>query len=480
MKKRTMAELENAKGFVKGFEALLEVIALTVVYYIFWRKGYTGEEFPDYYFKGKYVLAGVYAVLTLLLYKNADGFAFGNLRKFALCMAQGLSMLMVNTITYFQLCLIANVMVSPVPMLMLTVVQVVMILFFVFFYTKLYYRIYAPHTMLMIYGSDEAVTLKFKMDSRKDKYRINKLINVDVGLEQVCREIQNYDCVVINDVPAEIRNDILKFCYRHKVRTYVVPKISDILMRGACPISVMDTPIVMVKGTGLSLVERFLKRTMDILVCLVAMIPAAPVMAIVALAIKLEDGGPVFYKQRRVTLNDQEFEVLKFRSMIVDAEKKTGAVLAAGNDNRITKIGHFIRATRLDEIPQILNILKGDMSLVGPRPERKVFIDEFCEKIPEFSFRTKVKAGLTGYAQIYGKYNTTPYDKLRLDLMYIENYSILLDIKLILLTIRIIFSKDSTEGIDVAKENEAKTRALLKKLREKESQAETMDDKISV
>ena len=147
--------------------------------------------------------------------------------------------------------------------------------------------------------------------------------------------------------------------------------------------------------------------------------------------------------------------------MITDAEKFSGVVLASEKDPRITKVGRFIRATRLDELPQVLNILKGDMSVVGPRPERQVFVDEFCKDMPEFVYRMKVKGGLTGFAQIYGKYNTSPYDKLRLDMMYIENYSLLLDIKLIILTVRIMFSKDSTEGIDVAKENEKLKDQLL-------------------
>jgi len=184
----------------------------------------------------------------------------------------------------------------------------------------------------------------------------------------------------------------------------------------------------------------------------------------VAIAIKLEDGGPVFFKQKRLTRYGREFDILKFRSMIVDAEKYAGAVLATDNDPRITKVGRVIRATRLDEIPQILNILKGDMSIVGPRPERKVIADEYCKDIPEFDYRLKVRGGLTGYAQIYGKYNTSAYDKLRLDLMYIENYSLLLDIKLIILTLRIIFSKESTEGIDKQQENQRKIEELLGKI----------------
>ena len=472
MKKKTMAELENVKGFVKGFEALLEVLALSVVYYIFWRQGYEEANFPSYYGYGKYVLAGVYAVLTVLLYKNSDGFAFGNLRRFGLCIAQWISLLMVNFITYFQLCLIANVMITPVPMLTLTAVQAVMIFLFVFLYNALYYRMYAPHSMLMIYGTDEAVTLKFKMDTRKDKYKIKKLICVDVGLERIFEEIRNYDCVLINDVPAEIRNDILKFCYEHKVRTYIVPKISDILIRGAYSITAMDTPIVMVKGTGLSLVDRFLKRTLDIVVCLVAMIVAAPFMLIAAIAIKLEDGGPVFFKQKRATIDGKEFEILKFRSMIVDAEKGGFSIPATGEDPRITKVGKIIRATRIDELPQILNILKGDMSIVGPRPERLEHVREYSKEIPEFAYRLKVKGGLTGYAQIYGKYNTSAYDKLRLDLMYIENYSILLDIKLIILTLRIMLSKDSTEGFEKVEELENMKKEILEQAAQEEKERE--------
>ena len=297
-----------------------------------------------------------------------------------------------------------------------------------------------------------------------DKYNIQKLISSDEGIDAILQEIPKHDAVILNDVPAEIRNDILKFCYRYRVRTYVAPKLTDVMLRGAKNITLFDTPLLLVKGTGLTPAQRVVKRAMDIILSFLALIVAAIPMLIVAAAIKLEDGGPVFYKQKRMTRNGREFEILKFRSMIVDAEKYAGAVLATDDDPRITKVGKFIRATRLDEIPQILNILKGDMSIVGPRPERKVIADEYCKDIPEFAYRLKVRGGLTGYAQIYGKYNTSAYEKLRLDLMYIENYSLLLDIKLIILTLRIIFSKDSTEGIDKAAENQKLAEELIQEL----------------
>ena len=220
------------------------------------------------------------------------------------------------------------------------------------------------------------------------------------------------------------------------------------MVRGAKSINLFDTPLLLIKGAGLTPTERLLKRVMDLVLCLIAMVPAAPIMLIVALAIKLEDGGPVFYKQARMSLDGKVFDILKFRSMIVDAEKDGRSIPATGHDPRITKVGRFTRATRIDELPQLLNIIKGDMSIVGPRPERVEHMVEYGKEVPEFDFRTKVKGGLTGYAQIYGKYNTSPYDKLRLDMLYIENYSLLLDVKLILMTLRIMLKKESTEGFE--------------------------------
>lgn len=461
MKQKNIARRESAKGLVRGIETFIEVGVLSVLYYAFWDFYYNTASVQLYEYKGKYVLMGVYAIILYAICNNMDGFRFGDLRKLDLGLAQYIGILVTNFLTYFQLCLIANKMITPVPMILLTIADIALSTVFILLYVFIYRHHYAPHQMIMVYGSDNALCLKIKMDSRRDKYRVTALISVDMGFERVCEEILKYDTVVLNDLPAQIRNDILKFCYEHRLRTYIAPKISDVIMRGAKDISLFDTPLFLVKGVGLTFFQRIVKRTTDIVLSLIAIIPAAPIMLIVALLIKLEDNGPVFYKQKRVTRDEKEFEILKFRSMIVDAEKYSGAQLATDNDPRITKIGRFIRATRIDELPQIINILKGDMSVVGPRPERMDFINEFCKELPEFKYRLKVKGGLTGYAQIYGKYNTNAYDKLRMDLLYIENYSFFLDIKLILTTIRIMFSKDSTEGIDKAKENAQKAQDLL-------------------
>lgn len=467
MKKLSRGAYEDTKGFLRVAETLLEVLILTVIYYFIWREGYHMASFA---YKGKYVLMGVYGVLLYVCFQNSECTMFGQLHRMDLIIGQIIALCLVNVITYLQLCLIGNAILDPKPILILLVIDIVVAILLIVLYTTLYHKIYAPHDMLLIYGNKRGVGLKIKMDSRKDKYNIRKLICVDEGLEAVLKEIPQHDAVILNDVPAQMRNDILKYCYRYRIRTYVAPKLTDVMIRGAKNITLFDTPLLLVKGTGLTPAQRVVKRTMDIVLSAIALVIAAPVMAVVAIAIKLEDGGPVFFRQKRMTRNGREFDILKFRSMIVDAEKYAGAVLATENDPRITKVGKFIRATRLDEIPQIINIFMGDMSIVGPRPERKVIAEEYYKEIPEFQYRLKVRGGLTGYAQIYGKYNTSAYDKLRLDLMYIENYSLLLDIKLIVLTLRIIFSKDSTEGVDVAQENQKKAEELLKELERKKEE----------
>ena len=469
-KKKTLSS--HTKGTVQSIETLLEVLLLSVLYFVFWWKTYDADladSFSDY---SRYMLVGVYAALVYLFIKNSDGFQFGQLRKADLAVAQWIALLLVNALTYFQLCLVYDKMLSPAPMLLLMLADVLLCFLYIHLMKFIYYILYPPYNMVMIYGSKTAAGMKLKMDSRRDKYQVNALISSEKGYEYIIEKLEQYDAAVLNDVPTQLRNDILKYCYQHRIRVYVVPKITDIILRNGFEITAFDTPLLMVSGQGLTFGQRFLKRAMDIILSAIALIPAAPIMLLVALAIKIEDGGPVLYKQERVTMNDKPFYVTKFRSMIVDAEKYTGAVLAADNDPRITKVGKFIRATRLDELPQLLNILKGDMSVVGPRPERMSFIQEFCKEIPEFAYRTKVKAGLTGYAQIYGKYNTCPYDKLRMDLMYIEHYSLQMDVKLILMTVRIIFSKESTEGIDVAEENQKKVDAMLDRLQDEEVCAE--------
>ena len=208
-----------------------------------------------------------------------------------------------------------------------------------------------------------------------------------------------------------------------------------------------DTPVIIKKGIHLTKFQKFIKRGFDIVFAAAASVVTLPIILVCAAAIKLDSKGPVFYKQERYTIHKKVFNVYKLRTMFNDAEKH-GAQLATENDPRITRVGRVLRALRLDELPQIYNIMRGSMSVVGPRPERPVFADEYSKAIASYDMRYCLKAGLTGYAQVYGKYNTTPYDKLKLDLFYIENYSFLLDIKLIFMTVKIFFQKEVSEGVD--------------------------------
>ena len=266
-------------------------------------------------------------------------------------------------------------------------------------------------------------------------------------MERLFKEIDKYDAVIIDDIPSHERNRLIKECYNRSIRTYSAPKISDILIRSSGEMNLFDSPLLLSKNDGLQIEQKIVKRLLDIAISATGLLISSPLFLLIAISIKCTDRGPVFYKQKRLTQGGKEFKIYKFRTMIQDAEKGGKAVLARDEDDRILPVGKILRRLRLDELPQLWNILKGDMSMVGPRPERPELMAEIVEEIPEFVYRLKVKAGLTGYAQVYGKYNTTAYDKLKLDLTYIRNYSIFLDLKLILMTPKVMFLKESTEGV---------------------------------
>lgn len=307
----------------------------------------------------------------------------------------------------------------------------------------LYRKIFPPFRVLEIYGDNEN-ELSRKFDAVKYKYHIVDRLHYNA--DQLNSKIGFYDAVLINEVPTFERNQILEYCFNQNKRVYFVPKIADIMVKSSDELNLLDSPLYLCRNGGMTRTEAFVKRVFDIVFCILALIVFSPVFLITALAIKLNDGGPVFYRQERCTINGSRFMIIKFRSMIVDAEKDGRSHPAGEDDDRITKVGRIIRATRIDELPQLFNIIKGEMSIVGPRPERVEHVLKYTEDIPEFSLRNKVKGGLTGYAQVYGKYNTAAADKLKLDLVYIMNYSLLLDLQIMLETIKILFQKDSTEG----------------------------------
>lgn len=264
------------------------------------------------------------------------------------------------------------------------------------------------------------------------------------------KEADRYDIdiiVICSDVPLTMRSAIVKYCVNKEIQPFIIPGAYEIFCNGATLQRIDDVPVFSPRSLRLSVEHRFIKRAMDLILAGFAAICALPFAIPVAIAIKLEDHGPIFYSQVRVGRFGKEYKVYKFRSMRVDAEKYSGPQLASEDDPRITKVGKFIRATRLDELPQILNVLNGDMSLVGPRPERPFFVKQFIQKTPEYAYRHNVKPGITGLAQVFAKYNTTPYDKLVYDLMYIENFSIIQDLVIMVQTVKILFTKSATEGV---------------------------------
>lgn len=443
-----MKKYEQYKRLIMFMLGLLMVVVLGLAYGYVWHTHYLYLVVYPFLGKGNLLVIAIYMILLAFFLQVYSGFKFGYLKFGDILLSQILSIIITNFITYLQISLIGRALLNITPMLVLTVADIFIAAIWSYIASLIYHKMYPPHNTLMIYGSKMADSLERKMRKRSDKYQIKDVVDVNVGLNRLEKMMEDYDAVLICDVKTEMRNKILKFCFDKSIRTYITPKISDIIVRRADDIHLFDTPLLLCRNTGLSFEQRVVKRIMDLVISVVILVVTSPLLLLTAIAIKVCDGGPVFFKQKRCTINGKVFEILKFRSMIVDAEKPGMVIPAKDRDPRITPVGRIIRATRIDELPQLINVLKGEMSIVGPRPERIEHVAKYSEEIPEFSYRLKVKGGLTGYAQVMGKYNTTAYDKLKLDLMYIENYSIALDIKLLLMTIKIVFSKESTEGFE--------------------------------
>ncbi|MCI9360194.1 MAG: sugar transferase [Hungatella sp.] len=442
-----MKSYEQYKRLIRFFTSVVILLVEVGIYWITWNSYFSEAAGTPFFRRGDWLMAAVYGLLLLFFSKMYGGLKIGYLERGNVLYSQILSVILVNMFTYLQIALLAKRFLNPIPFLLMFLAQAIAIGIWTFLANQLFEKLFPPRQMLLVYGDRPSLALMDKMNCRKDRYQIKEMVHIGKGLEAIEQMIPKYDAVVICDVPSSIRNPILKYCYGERKRVYMTPKISDILVRSAEDINLFDTPLIMSRNGKITIEQALFKRAMDIGFAGAACILTLPLMAATALAIKLQDGGPAVYKQKRLTIEGRKFYVYKFRSMRVDAEKDGVARLACDGDSRVTPVGQFIRKVRLDELPQLFNILKGDMSIVGPRPERPEIARQYEAEIPEFRYRLRVKAGLTGYAQIFGKYNTTPYDKLKLDLHYIQNYSLMLDVKLIIQTVKILFMRESTEGI---------------------------------
>ena len=444
---------ESRKRVTVLLLSLLGLCMQTAVYAYFWLEVY----YPylallgkvNFYLKAHWLMIGLYFILLFFFENTYGGLKIGYLKPSEVYFSQFFSLLAVNVISYVQISLLRNWIAPAAPILAAMVIQLVISGIWTYLCHRIYRRVFPPRELLLVYGERSIEDILNKFATRKDKYKIAKCMNISEGIDAIQEEITgNHDAIVLWDIPTQERNKLLKFCYGRSIRVYMMPKITDVLIQGSDQLHLFDTPIFLTREYSLTVEQRAVKRLIDIVCALLLTILTSPIMLVTAVIIKLYDGGPVLYRQVRCTRDQREFLIMKFRSMRVDAEKDGVARLAAKNDSRITPVGKVIRAVRIDELPQLFNILSGDMSFIGPRPERPEIIAQYAENMPEFVFRMKVKAGLAGYAQVYGKYNTTPYDKLKLDLAYIENYTVWLDLKLMLLTLKILFKPESTEGVD--------------------------------
>jgi exopolysaccharide biosynthesis polyprenyl glycosylphosphotransferase len=458
-----MKQRESKKRILVLFLAFVGLCMQTAVYAWFWfnvyypivssprvsQDGYQLGNGLKLYFRGHVLILAIYFILLLFFSNTYGGLKIGYLRPMDVFFSQIFALFMVNFISYFQIALLNNWLVPVIPILEIFGLQLLIAFLWSHITNAIYMRIFPPRELLLVSGVYPVDDIERKFNTRKDKYHIAKKMNISEGIDAVYKEcLGNYDGVVIWDVPSQFRNGLVKYCYGRNIRIYVMPKITDVLLKGSDQLHLFDTPVLLLREYSIKIEKRAIKRFFDIILSLILIVLTSPIMLITAILIKSYDKGPILYKQIRCTKDMKEFKIMKFRSMKVDAEKDGVARLASKNDSRITPIGKYIRSCRIDELPQLFNILMGDMSFIGPRPERPEIIKQYLEEMPEFAFRMKVKAGLAGYAQVYGKYNTTPYDKLKLDLTYIENYSVWLDIKLMLLTVKILFTPDSTEGVE--------------------------------
>ena len=442
-----MIERFHTKENAKSAFTIANVFVLEMMYLFTLMSGYINYFF--YYSNGYLVFFVLYLILFIIIGRMFDLFDLGETTTTDIFLSYSLTLLVSNVILYFILCLITLRLLPVWPIFYLMAAEVFISALLLYLENHYIRTNMPPIKVVAIYG-EEHYGLIGKLNNVRDlSMSVIKTIDLKkLDYKKIDELLKGADGVVTLDVHHENKKKIFKACYDRKMMVYDVPSITDMLLASSDILHIVDTPILKINKYGPDETESIIKRTIDIFGSLALIILTSPLMLFTAIAVKAYDGGDILYKQVRLTKDQKEFKIYKFRSMVMNAEKNTGVVFAKKNDDRITPIGKFIRKTRFDELPQLFNILKGEMSFVGPRPERPEVYEEIYKDIPEFKYRMIVKAGLTGYAQIYGKYNTSLRDKLLLDLYYIENYSLIDDVKLLLLTLKIVFNKDATEGVE--------------------------------
>ncbi len=425
---------------------VIDVLMIELPFALCWFLYYRDHIYARFYWKGNLTILLLYMLLYVVFGRIYDAFWMSMQRVSTLVYGQILAAMAADGVLYVMFCLMAAKACNLLPGIAAIAGQLLMANIWAYSAHQWYFRTFPPIKTAVVYDVRQGMEKLINEYGLEKKYDVQLKLHADDCVQHLDK-LQGVKTVFVSGVHSHQRNIILKYCVAHDINMFVIPRIGDVLMNGAWPMHMFHLPMLRVGRYMASPEYLLIKRAMDIVLSALGLIVLSPLFLITAVAVK-SDGGPAFYKQCRLTKDGKEFMILKFRSMRVDAEKDGVARLSTGTkDARVTKVGHVIRACRLDELPQLINILKGDLSIVGPRPERPEIAKQYCEEMPEFALRLQAKAGLTGYAQVYGKYNSTPYDKLQMDLMYIAHPSLIEDLKIMLGTVKILFMPESTEGI---------------------------------
>lgn len=426
---------------------VLNIICMTIPFVCCWYGYYSKQMENSFYYRGNLLMVALFMMVYFLFARVYDAFLVSVNQISEMVYSQVLAALVTDGISYLVIALLVKGFPNLIPGIMAIAGQIVMAFLWCYLAHVWYFRTFPPKKTVVVYDVREGMEKLINQYELRKKFEVKEVLQVEECLKNL-NKLDNMDVAFLSGIHSHDRNVILKYCIKQHIQVYVVPRVGDVLMSGAKQIHMFHLPMLRTGCHNPQPEYLFFKRLADILISGVATIILSPIMIVTAIAIKAYDRGPVFYSQTRLTKDGKEFGVLKFRSMKVNAEKDGVARLSSGeNDPRITPVGRFIRKCRIDEIPQLLNILKGDMTIVGPRPERPEIAEEYEKVMPEFRLRLQAKAGLTGYAQVYGKYNTTPYDKLLMDLMYISHANLLDDLLIMFGTVKILFMPESTEGV---------------------------------
>ena len=423
------------------------IAGMTAIFAAAWHLFYADELWAAFPMRGHWLVVTVFLLLYSLIGRVYSAFTVSYAGMNEMIYSQFLSCLETDALMYVAAWLLIRRPPQPLPLLLALLVQILFSLAWSFLVRRWYFHVFPPNKTVVVWSMRRELPTLIDEYNLTKKYRVVASVSVedciaDLGI------LDHSDTVFLAGIHSHERNIIAKYCMTHGIRIMLIPRVGDLLLAGAKRSNTFNLLMLSVEPFTPSLEYMVIKRSGDLILSLVGLIVTAPLLLVAAICIKLEDGGPVFYTQRRLTKGGRVFTIYKFRSMRPNAEADGVARLSTGDsDERVTRVGRILRKFRIDELPQLINVMKGDLSLVGPRAERPEIAAEYEKTLPEFSLRLQVKAGLTGFAQVSGKYNTSPYDKLLMDLMYIANAGFLEDIRILFLTLKVLFFAKSTEGV---------------------------------